>query len=96
MTEELVVLNPEEQLASDLAEPSSVPQRPDSLQGGRVGLYWNRKQGGNFALQAVEDLLQQRYPGITAQLYHGPRPIADELIRDIKASCDVVVGATAD
>ena len=96
MTAELVVLNPVAQLASDLVEPSSVPQRPDSLQGSRVGLYWNRKQGGNFALEAVEDLLQQRYPGIGAQLYHGPRPISDDLVREIKASCDVVVGATAD
>lgn len=96
MTTDLVVLNPVAQLASDLAKPSSFPHRPDSLNGGRVGLYWNRKQGGNFALQAVEEQLQRRHPELKAQLYHGPRPISDELIRDIKSSCNIIVGATAD
>jgi hypothetical protein len=44
----------------------------------------------------VGELLQQRYPGMETHFYNARRPISDEIIRDIKASCDVVVGATAD
>ena len=49
-----------------------------------------------FALQRAGELLQQRYPGIETHFYNARRPVSDDLLRDIKASCDVVVGATAD
>ncbi len=42
------MLNPVAQLAADLGEPPSAPQRPPTLEGCRVGLYWNRKPGGNY------------------------------------------------
>jgi hypothetical protein len=96
MDADLVILNPVAQLAAELGEPLPVPPRPRTLEGCRVGLYWNRKQGGNFALERVRALLQQRYPGIETHFYNARRPISDDLMRDIKASCDVVVGATAD
>ena len=96
MAAELMVLDPVAQLASELGEPPPMPQRPRTLEGSRVGLYWNRKQGGNFALERVGELLQQRYPGVETHLYNGRRPISEELIREIRASCDVVVGSTAD
>ena len=96
MAAELIVLNPVAQLASELSEALSTPQRPHSLEGRSVGLYWNRKPGGNFALERVGEVLQQRYPGIQTHFYNGRRPISEDLIREIKASCDVVVGSTAD
>ncbi len=96
MAADLIVLNPVAQMASELGEPLSTQQRPGSLKGCRVGLYWNRKQGGNFALERVGELLQQRNPGVETHLYHSRRPISDDLIREIRTSCDVVVGATAD
>jgi hypothetical protein len=96
MVEELVILNPVAQLASELGVRPPLPQRPHTLEGRRVGLYWNRKPGGNFALERVGELLQQRYPDMETHLYNARRPISDDLLRDIKASCDVVVGATAD
>lgn len=96
MAAELIVLNPVAQLAADLAEPPSPPPRPATLEGCRVGLYWNRKPGGNFALERVGELLQRRYSGVETHLYNARRPISDDLIREIRTSCDVVVGATAD
>ena len=96
MATELVVLNPVAQLASELGEPPSVPRRPRTLEGRRVGLYWNRKQGGNFALERVGEQLRQRYPGLETHFYNARRPISGELIRELTTSCDVVVGATAD
>ena len=96
MATELVVLNPVAQLASELGEPLSVPPRPRTLEGSRVGLYWNRKPGGNFALERVGEQLRQRYPDMETRFYNARRPISAELIHEIRASCDVVVGATAD
>ncbi|MDP6494646.1 MAG: hypothetical protein QGI09_04345 [Dehalococcoidia bacterium] len=96
MAAELVVLNPVAQRASELGEPVSAPQRPHALVGCRVGLYWNRKQGGNFALHRVEELLKERYTGVVTHLFDARRPISESLVGEINASCDVVVGATAD
>ena len=96
MAGDLEILNPVAQLAADLGEARSAPQRPRTLEGRRVGLYWNRKPGGNCALERVERLLKERYPGMETHFYHGRRPIADDFIREINESCDVVVGATAD
>jgi len=96
MAAELIVLDPVAQLASELGEPPPMPQRPRTIERARIGLYWNRKQGGNFALQRVGELLEQRYPGVETHFYNGRRPISEDLIREIKASCDLVVGATAD
>jgi hypothetical protein len=86
MASKLVVLNPVAQLASELGESLPLPQRPGTLEGCRVGLYWNRKQGGNFALERVGQLLQQRYPGVQTRLYNARRPISEDLLRDLKAS----------
>lgn len=96
MATELVVLNPVAQLASELGEPASVPPRPRTLEGSRVGLYWNRKPGGNFALERVGEQLRQRYPGMETRFYNARRPISAELIHEIRTACDVVVGAAAD
>lgn len=96
MAVDLVVMNPVAQLASELGEPLPVPQRPRALEGRHVGLYWNRKQGGNFALQRVGELLQQHAPGVETHFFNARRPISEELIAEMRASCDVVVGATAD
>ena len=96
MAAELTVLNPVAQLASELGQPPSAPQRPRTLEGSRVGLYWNRKPGGNYALERVGQLLKERFPGMVTNFFHGRRPISADLMNDIKESCDVVVGATAD
>jgi hypothetical protein len=96
MSGDFEVLNPVAQLASELGVPPAAPQRPRTLEGARVGLYWNRKPGGNYALERVEQRLKERFPGMVTSFYHGRRPISADLMNAIKESCDVVVGATAD
>ena len=93
---ELEVLNPAAQLAAEMGEPPPAPKRPGSLQGARVGLYWNRKPGGNNALERVGQLLKERFSITEADLVHSRRPIANELISELRETHDVVVGATAD
>ena len=96
MAADLEILNPVAQLASQLGVPPPVPERPSSLQGLRLGLYWNRKPGGNYALERVAERLQERFPGMETHFYNARRPIPEDMIRDIGSECDVVVGATAD
>ena len=93
---ELEILNPVAQLAADLGEPAPAPKRPSSLQGTRVGLYWNRKPGGDFALERVSQLLKERFTVTETEVVHSRRPIPDDLVRNLKETRDVVVGATAD
>ena len=92
----LNVMAPVAQLAAELGVFEAAVERPRSIEGRRVGLYWNRKPGGNWALEHVGRLLADRYPGTEAHLFDARRPIPEDVVADIRARCDVVVGATAD
>ncbi len=93
---QLTVMDPVAQLAAELGVFAPAAERPRSIERLRVGLYWNRKPGGNWALEHVKKLLTDRFPGAEAQLFDARRPIPEEVVADIRARCDVVVGATAD
>jgi hypothetical protein len=95
---QLEVLNP-----VALAEEKSTPpaSRVRDLKGKRVGLYWNMKSGGDVALDRMEELLLQRYPGIVANRYIGSvgfmmRHLTPGDAERISQECDVVVGTTND
>ena len=93
---QLTVMDPMAQLAAELGVFAPAAERPRSIERLRVGLYWNRKPGGNWALEHVGKLLSDRFPGVEAQLLDARRPIPEDVVADIRARCDVVVGATAD
>ena len=92
----LMVMDPVAQLAAELGQFAPAAARPRSIERQRVGLYWNRKPGGNWALEHVGELLTARFPGAEAHFYDARRPIPEDVVADIRARCDVVVGATAD
>ena len=86
-----------------LAEEKSFPpaSRVNDLAGKRVGLYWNMKSGGDVALDRIEELLKERYPGTTASRYIGSvgfmmRHLTTGDAERISRECDVVVGTTND
>ena len=93
---QLTVMDPVAQLAAELGVFAPAAERPRSVERLRVGLYWNRKPGGNWALEHVGKLLTERFPGVEAHLFDARRPIPEGVVADIRARCDVVVGATAD
>jgi hypothetical protein len=96
-TDAFEVLNPVSQLAADLGEALVMPTRPSSLEGKRVGFYWNRKPGGIHYLNQVETRLKQQFPSIETFHYDSRRPIQKSVLEAIEADhCDIVVGATAD
>ena len=93
---QLMVMDPVAQLAAELGQFEPAADRPRSIDRQRVGLYWNRKPGGNWALDRVGKLLADRFPGAEARFFDARRPIPEDVVADIRARCDVVVGATAD
>jgi hypothetical protein len=90
--EELTVRNP-------VAEPAgrSVPpaRRLPSLEGARIGLWWNQKDGGDVALEELGRLLKARF-GISELRFYGTFPAKQALISQAAGESDAIVGATAD
>lgn len=95
---QLEVLNP-----VAISEEKNIPPaaRPEELTGKRVGLYWNIKSGGDVALDRVEEVLKERFPGITTSRHIGSvgfmmRHLTPDDAEKIAQTCDMVVGTTND
>lgn len=94
----LDVLNP---VALSLEQKAEPAPRPDTLDGKRIGLYWNVKAGGNWALDRVEQRLSERYKDVSFFRHHGSvgwimRHATPEDTALMAANCDVVVGTSSD
>lgn len=94
----LEVLNPVAR-----AEEKSIPPagRVGDLSGKRVGLYWNIKSGGDAALDRVEALLKERFPGIETSRHIGSvgfmmRHLTPGDAEKMARTCDAVIGTTND
>ncbi|MBM3660882.1 MAG: hypothetical protein FJW95_15470 [Actinobacteria bacterium] len=75
--------------------------RPQSLDGLRIGLFWNGKNQGDVALDRTRHALATLYEGATFTTYLGDkggltRYASEPLKQQILAECDVLVGTTAD
>ena len=94
----LDVLNP---VAISLEQKAEPALRPNTLDGKRIGLYWNIKAGGNYALDRVEQILSERYKDVSFFRHHGSvgwimRHATAEDTALMRANCDVVVGTSSD
>lgn len=49
--------------------PLSPARRLPDLKNKKIGLYWNHKARGNVALDRVQELLSERYEGITFEWF---------------------------
>jgi hypothetical protein len=94
----LDVLNP---VADSVEQKAAPAARVDTLDGKRVGLYWNIKAGGNHALDRAEQLISERYKDVSFFRHHGSvgwimrhaTPADTALIAE---NCDVVIGTSSD
>ena len=93
MKDALEVLNPVADMPSEMIKPAI---RPLSLDGKRVGLYWNYKPGGNYALERVGEEIKARFKVVCVKMYSSPRPVLKSVLDAVKSECDVLVGATGD
>jgi hypothetical protein len=65
-TYKLVVLQP---TGADSIADLDPAQRVETLNGKRIGLVWNNKDYGDKLLIQVQDLIHQRYPEASFELY---------------------------
>jgi hypothetical protein len=93
MNDALEVLNPVADMPSEMIKSAI---RPLSLDGKRVGLYWNYKPGGNHALERVGEEIKARFNVTSVKMYSSPRPVLKSVLEAVKNECDVIVGSTGD
>ena len=96
----LQVLNPVAQKAEKKKGARSAPRLP-TLEGKRIGLYWNLKPGGDAALRRTGELLAARYAGVETKIYMGSvgssnRFATRDDVQRISREVSAVIGATAD
>jgi hypothetical protein len=94
----LVVANP---LAERNVTDIRPAERPTSLGGKTIGLYWNIKAGGDVALDRAEQLLRTRYPDaefvrLLGSIGSTVRHLTNADSDRIATTCHAVVGTTGD
>ncbi len=90
----LEVLNPRGEI-----EPppvSGISARVQELNGKKIGLYDNGKDGFAEFLNEIERLLKQRYPNIAILRYNGAFDIGNVLARKMASEVDAFIYGSAD
>ena len=100
---QLEIINPvaTPQAAEANGSNSAAANRPATLHGARVGLYWNGKQNGPAALARTQQLLAERYDGVSfvdviGELGGTNRYLSEDQLVTLTDSVDVVVATSAD
>ena len=94
MSVSLELLNPRGEIEPPpLFTPSP---RLSSLEGKKIGMYSNGKQGVDHFFTAIEELLKQRYPDITTKRLTGAFEIRDEEVEDFISDIDAFIYAIGD
>jgi hypothetical protein len=73
--------------------------RPGSLAGKRVGLVDNTKFNSDRLLQKIGDILVADYGAAEARMWrkhNASVPAHEEIVQELKASCDVMVAGIGD
>lgn len=87
----LVVRNP---VAEPSAQRHDLARRVGSVDGLRLGLWWNKKVGGQFALEWFARKLESA--GVTSEKFYGRYPALPAFIKECAEASDFVIGTTGD
>jgi hypothetical protein len=93
----MILLNPTSEGLKD--SYNLAPRRFRSLDGVRLGLLGNSKLNADKILDAVGELLSERYAVETVFHRMKPsfsRPVSDELKKEMVSHCDVVIAGVGD
>ena len=92
----LIVLDP---VVGPTDVKGKLAQRPESLEGKRVGFLWNHRQGGERILEGVKAELSQKYQlagTLDRTKHYIGEPAPKEMLEELASTCDVVVTAIGD
>jgi len=81
------------------AQPLHFVPRPGSLAGKRIGLVENTKFNSDRLLQKIGDILVTDYGAASARMWRKHNagvPAHDEIVKEIRATCDVMVAGIGD
>ena len=80
-------------------QPIAYVDRPGSLKGKRIGLIENTKYNSDKLLVRIGDLLKREYGAAEWTLFrkhNSSVPAHEEIIQEIRKTCDVVVAGIGD
>jgi hypothetical protein len=80
-------------------QPVRFVPRPGSLAGKRVGLVENTKFNSDRLLQKIGDILVTEYGAAEARMWrkhNASVPAHEEIVQELRASCDVMVAGIGD
>ena len=80
-------------------QPVTFAPRPDSLAGKRIGLVENTKFNSDRLLQKIGDILVTEYGAAGARMWrkrNASVPAHDEIVQELRATCDVMVAGIGD
>ncbi len=90
----LKVLNPRGERESSVVR--GVSPRLASLEGRRIGLYWNGKPDGDYYWDTIEDLLRKKFPTATVARYNGPGDLGEAFAAQIAKEVDTFLYGVGD
>ena len=93
-TTTLEVLNPRGEV--DPPKTLGISPRVTTLEGKRIGLYDNGKEGFADFLNVIEKLLKEKYPTATVVRFNGAFDCGDALAAKIAKSVDTVIYGSGD
>ena len=82
-----------------LTQPIKFVARPGSLAGKRIGLVENTKFNSDRLLQKIGDILVADHGAADARMWrkhNASVPAHDEIVQEVKATCDVMVAGIGD
>jgi hypothetical protein len=81
------------------AQPVTFAPRPASLAGKRIGLVENTKFNSDRLLQRIGDVLVAEYGAAGTRMWrkhNASVPAHDEIVSELRASCDAMVAGIGD
>jgi hypothetical protein len=82
-----------------VTQPIAYQPRPRSLEGKRVGLIENTKFNSDRLLQKIGEILKSEYGAVETRMWrkhNASVPAHDEIIEDLRKTCDVMVAGIGD
>jgi len=82
-----------------VAQTIAYAARPDSLRGKRIALIENTKFNSDNLLVKIGNILVNEYGAASAKMWHKKNasvPAHEEIIEEVRKTCDVVVAGVGD